>query len=636
MKIETTRSMYTLISMTLTLILAVLFPLTVSASIYGLKSKAQGGGAFSGPPTRLYAFDELVSQFVDRGVVKIDGIAIDADGLALSETHGLLCFELNGSGSRLVSIDPSTAIASPIGSVLPGREIRGATFDLSNSLWVVDEAGDELLRIDPGTGMEIGSAISLFLNGTVFDVRNASDLCIRENGELILATGPFVMLVDSGSGALTELFLDLGPENGREGIRAAFAGAAFSQRANASHLFVYEVNIQDDIYIYDVDGGFSRTLIYGNIISSFNSGGGDLASSIVRQTGLVAGRIIANCPDPETSLLGVTVDAFEVGTGDLVGTDTTDVTGAYEIADLLAGNYTISIVTPLGYSIPSDDLPATVVGEGTTMVDFSLTCLDIEASTRGGGFWKHQVGVGTGGKGKALIDVSTLCGYLDVIEAHFNSNVINQVIIYEPPVSGICADKLSIAKDLLNLKGNVGMTARAKQQLMSVLLNAGAGFLSLTAQASDDGATMSQAITYCDNLIDDPVGDHETAKNIAEAINKGEVVGAGIIPLETPTIAYSRPELMASRGFELTQNRPNPFSSRTAIQLELPSRSEYTLDIYNVAGRLVRRFVGSGGGAVSLTWDGTDSNGRSVAPGIYFYRVEAGRFAKTRRMLLLK
>lgn len=41
------------------------------------------------------------------------------------------------------------------------------------------------------------------------------------------------------------------------------------------------------------------------------------------------------------------------------------------------------------------------------------------------GFWKHQAGVATGGNGKAEIDGATLCDYLDLIEVHFNNNMIN-------------------------------------------------------------------------------------------------------------------------------------------------------------------------------------------------------------------
>jgi hypothetical protein len=350
----------------------------------------------------------------------------------------------------------------------------------------------------------------------------------------------------------------------------------------------------------------------------------------------VTGNVLASCPSADTPLYGVQVDVFD-GSGALVGNDMTDADGAYDI-DLvgLGGDHTVTVVTPLGYTTSVEEVAVTLGCGTTTVVDFSFDCQTALGESRGSGFWKHQIGVALGGTGHADIDLATLCGYLDLVAARFNSNAINQVIIYEPPVSVLCADKLDVAKDLLNLRGRVGMTARAKQQLMGLLLNAAAGFSILGEVVSDDGATLSQAITYCDNLIDDPAGDHETAKNIAEAINRGESVVAGVIPLGTPTIAYSQPEEMVLRRFALSQNHPNPFTSRTAIQLELPSPSGYTLGIYDVTGKLVRRFVGSGEGQISIAWDGTDDTGLSVAPGVYFYHVEAGQFAKTKRMLLLR
>jgi hypothetical protein len=105
------------------------------------------------------------------------------------------------------------------------------------------------------------------------------------------------------------------------------------------------------------------------------------------------------------------------------------------------------------------------------------------------GFWKHNVGVATGGNGAAQIDATTLCSYLDLTAVHFNSNEINQVIVYQPPASGVCSDKLQVARVLLDLQGNVAMIARARQQLMSLLLNVAAGYISQTQVISFDGAT---------------------------------------------------------------------------------------------------------------------------------------------------
>lgn len=171
---------------------------------------------------------------------------------------------------------------------------------------------------------------------------------------------------------------------------------------------------------------------------------------------------------------------------------------------------------------------------------------------------------------------------------------------------------------------------------MSLLLNVAAEFLSPNQVISEDGATVSRAITFCDNLIDDPSADHSLANSVAETINRGESVAADVIPLGIPLIAYSRPETPVQGSLGLAPNYPNPFSGTTTLQLALPSAAVYRLDIIDTAGRLIRRFSGAGERKASVVWDGTDATGLSVVPGVYFYRLESGGLSWSRRMLRLR
>ncbi|UCE20100.1 MAG: T9SS type A sorting domain-containing protein [Gemmatimonadota bacterium] len=355
--------------------------------------------------------------------------------------------------------------------------------------------------------------------------------------------------------------------------------------------------------------------------------------------GSVAGHVTADSPEPNTGLLGVSIniDAYEEFTGDLVGTAVTDSNGYYQIDNLPVGDYIITIVTPLGYSATADEIFTTVIRGETVIVDLTLTSVDIIANPRSIGFWKHQVGVALGGKGNARVDAVTLCDYLDLIEVHFNSNAINQVVVYEAPASGLCDDKLEVLKGLLNLKGNVDMTSRAKQQLMALLLNVAAEYISLTEVISEDKATASQAITYSDNLIDDQEGDHETAKTVCDEINNNRLVAAGVIPLETMDIAYK----LVPASYSLRQNYPNPFNPSTDIRYQIAdSRSPHhtTLKIYNILGQEVRTLVDEvrEPGYYTVTWDGRDQYGNEVSSGVYFYRLTAAGITATRRMVLMK
>lgn len=89
--------------------------------------------------------------------------------------------------------------------------------------------------------------------------------------------------------------------------------------------------------------------------------------------------------------------------------------------------------------------------------------------------------------------------------------------------------------------------------------------------------------------------------------------------------------------FALGQNYPNPFNPTTTISFSLPRATDWTLTIVNVSGQVVKRFTGSSpAGEVSLTWDATDMNGLTAATGVYFYRLDAGEFSASRKMVLMK
>jgi hypothetical protein len=94
----------------------------------------------------------------------------------------------------------------------------------------------------------------------------------------------------------------------------------------------------------------------------------------------------------------------------------------------------------------------------------------------------------------------------------------------------------------------------------------------------------------------------------------------------------------APTAFALYQNVPNPFNPTTLIRFDLPVRSHVRLGIYNVKGQLVRAILDQeiDEGRSEVGWDGTDSMGKGVASGIYFYRLDTPVFGETRKMILLR
>lgn len=92
-------------------------------------------------------------------------------------------------------------------------------------------------------------------------------------------------------------------------------------------------------------------------------------------------------------------------------------------------------------------------------------------------------------------------------------------------------------------------------------------------------------------------------------------------------------------GFQLNQNYPNPFNASTTITFTAPDGGgDATLEVYNIRGQLVKTLVDRNveAGQHEFTWDGTDTDGNSVASGIYLYRLKAGDYVQTKKMSLLK
>jgi hypothetical protein len=106
----------------------------------------------------------------------------------------------------------------------------------------------------------------------------------------------------------------------------------------------------------------------------------------------------------------------------------------------------------------------------------------------------------------------------------------------------------------------------------------------------------------------------------------------------TVSLASRTPNATLPTEFGLEQNMPNPFNPSTQISFALPSAAQVNLTVFNVLGQQVRTLVDDymPAGYQTVTWDGTDNTGVTVASGVYFYRIAAGEFAATKKMLLLK
>ena len=83
---------------------------------------------------------------------------------------------------------------------------------------------------------------------------------------------------------------------------------------------------------------------------------------------------------------------------------------------------------------------------------------------------------------------------------------------------------------------------------------------------------------------------------------------------------------------------PNPFNPETQIAYTLGVSERVKIQIYNITGQLIRTFDQGyqPAGSYILRWDGRSKNGNTTASGVYLYRIEAGPYNITNRMVLLK
>jgi hypothetical protein len=85
--------------------------------------------------------------------------------------------------------------------------------------------------------------------------------------------------------------------------------------------------------------------------------------------------------------------------------------------------------------------------------------------------------------------------------------------------------------------------------------------------------------------------------------------------------------------YQLHQNYPNPFNPSTTIEFSLPRSGHVTLKVFNILGEVVATLVNEELNVWTYT---TQWNAADAASGVYFYRLQAGDFVDTKKLLLLK
>lgn len=136
------------------------------------------------------------------------------------------------------------------------------------------------------------------------------------------------------------------------------------------------------------------------------------------------------------------------------------------------------------------------------------------------------------------------------------------------------------------------------------------------------GNTLPSGVTQIWVRGRDVNGNWGNASSMSVQVNSVTGIGEGSIPVQ----------------FALGANMPNPFHPETAIRYDIPSTSRVRIEVFDLSGRLVRTLLDGevAPGSHRALWNAMDDQGHTVGSGVYFYRMQAGSFESTRKMVLLK
>lgn len=124
---------------------------------------------------------------------------------------------------------------------------------------------------------------------------------------------------------------------------------------------------------------------------------------------------------------------------------------------------------------------------------------------------------------------------------------------------------------------------------------------------------------------------------VADEFARVSVVGEGTVN-ENASSSLVADVSQVPTEFTLHSNYPNPFNPTTTIAYDLPQEAKVTVQVFNALGQMVRTLVSSEqkAGKYRLQWDSRSDAGNVVASGVYLYRIQAGSFVQTKKMLLVK
>jgi hypothetical protein len=225
--------------------------------------------------------------------------------------------------------------------------------------------------------------------------------------------------------------------------------------------------------------------------------------------------------------------------------------------------------------------------------------------------------------GDSYVDLATVNNDLDRVSVLLNAGNGTFGVQSLYPVGGFPVD---ISSADFDGDGDLDLaTSNLGSQDISVLLNNG-------------DATFAAQLQY---PVNDPYGvysaDFDTDGDLDIAVTNWSTNAVTLL-MNREVVGLETSKDLIPKQFALHQNYPNPFNPVTFINYDLPKKERVEIIIYNALGEIVKTLVSKDQvpGYHTAVWDATNNFGSKVSSGLYFYRLQAGEFISTKKLLLLK
>ncbi len=242
----------------------------------------------------------------------------------------------------------------------------------------------------------------------------------------------------------------------------------------------------------------------------------------------------------------------------------------------------------------------------------------------------------------SIIYLATTNGGLRIIDVHNPANPIeissilnlSFAVVPDSPFAFVLRDSI-FAIDISNLRSPfVVGSAKLKYGVSNMDVTISENYIywadgELGAVDISDPKNPKQTATFSGNGL----GQGVTARGDT-ILFADRIIGVWILKNELVTsVNMHKKTPLQPKKLELFQNYPNPFNPNTTIRYQLPKAEHVAVGIYDLQGRLVETLVDGekAAGRYSVTWHAVNQ-----PSGVYFYRIRAGQFTATKKLLLVK